>query len=100
MTLIMQLTANSRLAYSELAEKMGLSVNAVHKRIQTLIEQGVICKFTAKVSLLGAGAIIVFVYGQSTAGTFQGLAEKIKSKTTAFIGWRWGAANSSTSALI
>jgi DNA-binding Lrp family transcriptional regulator len=60
-TLIMMLAANSRLACSELAEKLNLSVNAVHKRIQALIEQGIIAKFTAKVSLLGAQATIVYV---------------------------------------
>jgi DNA-binding Lrp family transcriptional regulator len=38
MSLIMLLAANSRLSYAKLAEKLGLSVNAVHKRIQLLIE--------------------------------------------------------------
>ena len=51
MSLIMLLSANSRLSYAELAEKLNLSVNAVHKRIQLLIETGVIRMFTAKVGL-------------------------------------------------
>jgi DNA-binding Lrp family transcriptional regulator len=75
----MLLAANSRLAYSELAEKLNLSVNAVHKRIQALIEQGIIAKFTAKVSLLGAQAIVVFVSGTSQLSSFQTLPEKIHS---------------------
>ncbi len=48
--LIQLLLANSRRSYGELAGQLGLSVNAVHKRIQALIEAGIIRKFTAKVS--------------------------------------------------
>ena len=78
MSLIMQLSANSRLSYAELAEKLDLSVNAVHKRIQLLIETGVIRKFTAKVSLFSATAIVVFVSGTSQLGSFQELPTKLK----------------------
>jgi DNA-binding Lrp family transcriptional regulator len=79
MSLIMFLSANSRLSYAELAEKLNLSVNAVHKRIQMLIETGVICKFTAKVGQLGANAIVVFVSGTSQLGSFQDLPAKMKT---------------------
>ena len=79
MSLIMLLSANSRLSYAELAEKLNLSVNAVHKRIQLLIETGVICKFTAKVSLLSANAIVVFMSGTSQLDSFQDLPAKMKS---------------------
>ncbi len=78
MALIMLLTANSRLAYSELAEKLNLSVSAVHKRIQALIESGVICKFTAKVSILGAQAIVAFISGTSQLSTFQNLPQRLQ----------------------
>jgi DNA-binding Lrp family transcriptional regulator len=79
MSLIMFLSANSRLSYAELAEKLNLSVNAVHKRIQLLIETGVICKFTAKVGQLGANAIVVFISGISQLGSFQDLPAKMKT---------------------
>jgi Lrp/AsnC family leucine-responsive transcriptional regulator len=79
MSLIMFLSANSRLSYAELAEKLNLSVNAVHKRIQLLVETGVICKFTAKVSLFSANAIVVFVSGTSQLGSFQDLPAKMKA---------------------
>ena len=65
MSLIMLLSANSKLSYAELAEKLNLSVNAIHKRIQLLIETGVIRKFTTKVSLFNVNAIVVFVSGTS-----------------------------------
>ena len=46
----MLLSANSRLSQAELAEKLNLSVNAIHKRIQLLIEKDIIRKFTASSS--------------------------------------------------
>lgn len=78
MSLIMLLAANSRLSYAELAEKLNLSVNAVHKRIQQLIASGVIRKFTAKVSVWAAKAMVVYVFGTSQLGTFQDLPDKLK----------------------
>jgi Lrp/AsnC family transcriptional regulator, leucine-responsive regulatory protein len=80
MRLIMLLSENSRLSYAELAEKLNLSVNAIHKRIQLLIETGVICKFTAKVSLFAAKAIVVFLSGISQLGSFQDLPDKLKAQ--------------------
>ena len=79
MSLIMLLLANSRRSYADLAEELDLSVNAVHKRIQQLIEAGVIRKFTAKVSLLGSNAIVVFVSGISQMNSFQELPAKLKT---------------------
>ena len=78
MSLIMLLSANSRLSYVELAEKLNLSVNAIHKRIQLLIETEVIRRFTAKVSLQSAKAIVVFIYGTSHMGSFRDLPFKLK----------------------
>ena len=79
MSLIMLLSANSRLPYAEMAEKLNLSVNAIHKRIQLLIETGVIRKFTAKVSLQSLAPIVVFVSGTSQLVSFQDLPGKLKA---------------------
>jgi Lrp/AsnC family leucine-responsive transcriptional regulator len=78
MNLIMLLSANSRLPYAQLAENLHLSVNAVHKRIQLLLETGVIRKFTAKVSLNATNAIVVFISGVSLLPSIQDLPEKLK----------------------
>ncbi|WXG43707.1 MAG: AsnC family transcriptional regulator [Promethearchaeati archaeon SRVP18_Atabeyarchaeia-1] len=59
------LMANSRTPYSDLAEKLGLSVNAVHKRIQTLRESGIIKRFTATISLSALKAVNIIVFGGS-----------------------------------
>jgi len=79
MSLIMFLSANSRLSYVELAERLNLSVNAVHKRIRLLIEGGVIRRFTAKVSLQSQNIIVVFVSGISRLDSFQDLSAKMRT---------------------
>ena len=44
------LTADGRLSYTDLAERVGLSVSAVHQRVRRLEQRGVIAGYTAKVS--------------------------------------------------
>jgi len=63
--LSMLLFTYSRISYRELAEKLDLSANAVHKRIQTLINLGIIRRFTTKISLSALQAIMIFIYGKS-----------------------------------
>jgi DNA-binding Lrp family transcriptional regulator len=60
------LLSNSRMSYGKMAEKLGLSVNAVHKRIQALIETGVIHKFTAKLGPLAVNFVNIFISGTSS----------------------------------
>jgi Lrp/AsnC family transcriptional regulator for asnA, asnC and gidA len=72
------LLVNSRTPYRELAEKLNLSANAVHKRIQALIDAGVIRKFTTKISLTALQAIIVILQGKSEAESVNNLHEKLR----------------------
>jgi len=78
--LLQLLLVNSRLSYARLAETLGLSVNAVHKRIQSLIEAGVIHKFTAKLGPLAANFVNVFISGTSRLSSFQDLPDKLKTQ--------------------
>jgi DNA-binding Lrp family transcriptional regulator len=71
------LLANSRTPYRELSDKLDLSANAVHKRIQSLIEMGIIRKFTAKISLFALQATVVIVYGVSEADSVVNLHQKL-----------------------
>jgi DNA-binding Lrp family transcriptional regulator len=83
--LVMHLLSNSRMSNRELAEKLNLSINAVHKRIQTLKEQGVIRKFTAKASLFALNVVITIqIYGVSTASSFEDLPEKIHKNDSVY----------------
>ena len=82
--LVQLLLVNSRLSYAELAEKLGLSVNAVHKRIQLLIESGVIRKFYAKLGPMAAPFTQVFIWGASNLNSFQGLPEKLANHSSIY----------------
>ena len=66
-SLCMYLMSNSRAPYHELAAKLGLSINAIHKRIGTLVDQGVFKAFTAHPSLDSLGAVTAWIYGRSEA---------------------------------
>jgi DNA-binding Lrp family transcriptional regulator len=78
--LSMLLLVNSRTPYRELADRLSLSANAVHKRIQSLISQGMIRKFTTKISLLALGAVTVLLYGTSEAESLGKLHEKVSKQ--------------------
>lgn len=48
--IIAALTADGRLSYTDLADKVGLSVSAVHQRVRRLEQRGVIKGYAARVS--------------------------------------------------
>lgn len=66
-TLCRLLQTDSRTPYHELAARLGLSINAVHKRIKELSEKGIVRAFRARPSLEAVGAVTVWVYGRSDA---------------------------------
>ena len=72
------LLANSRRSYRDLAEKLNLSVTAIHNRIQSLIEMGIIRKFIARPSVLAANSIHVFIYGASKTNSSNDLKMKLE----------------------
>jgi DNA-binding Lrp family transcriptional regulator len=82
--LVMQLLKNSRMTNRELAENLNLSVNAIHKRIQSLKDLGVIRKFTAKASLFAFNAITIEIFGISTVSSFEELPEKIRKNINVY----------------
>jgi DNA-binding Lrp family transcriptional regulator len=65
------LLTNSRAPYQELADALGLSVNAVHKRIRALVEGGVIKAFTARVGVPALSAVNVWIYGRSDSAPLE-----------------------------
>lgn len=66
-TISLLLMTDSRVQYHELAGKVGLSINAVHKRIKLMADSGIIRAFTARPSLVSLNAITVWVCGRSGA---------------------------------
>jgi DNA-binding Lrp family transcriptional regulator len=84
MSLILHLLQNSRASYAELADKLGLSVNAVHKRIQQMIEADVIHKFIARVSLLSSQGLIIYISGTSQLESTKDLPDKLRLHGSVF----------------
>ena len=80
MILCQLLLANSRLSYRKLAEKLDLSVTAVHNRIQSLIDTGIIRKFTANVSIFAQNAIHIFIFGSSKTNSISNLKQKMEKQ--------------------
>lgn len=75
---------NSRLTFRELADRLDLSVNAVHKRIQRLMKSGIIRTFTAKISLVALKAIPILVFGRSEAHTIEQTIRKLGDNESTF----------------
>ncbi|MFX0019614.1 MAG: Lrp/AsnC family transcriptional regulator [Promethearchaeota archaeon] len=65
--IILLLFNNSRLTYREISDHLGLSVNAVYKRVQILIDLKIIEKFYARLKPYAINAIYTFVFGQCNA---------------------------------
>jgi DNA-binding Lrp family transcriptional regulator len=78
------LLANSRTAYRELAEKLNLSVTAVHNRIQALIESGVIRKFTARPSILAQTAIHILIIGNTKSDNIRDFIPKLQKHNSIY----------------
>jgi len=77
MKIIMLLIVNSRLSYREISDYLGLSVNAVYKRVQTLIELEIIKKFTAKINPYAINSIYAFIFGESKVENINLIASKL-----------------------
>jgi Lrp/AsnC family transcriptional regulator for asnA, asnC and gidA len=59
------LMRNSRIPYRDLADDLGISIQAVHRRIQLMREMGVIREFVTLPSPKGLACVNVFVFGRS-----------------------------------
>jgi len=65
--IILLLINNSRLTYREISNYLGLSVNAVYRRVQTLMDLNIIQRFSARLKPYAVNAIYVFIFGQSNS---------------------------------
>ncbi|MGA1872385.1 MAG: AsnC family transcriptional regulator [Thermoplasmatota archaeon] len=61
-----ELFFNGRMPYRELADKMGMSSIAVHKRVANLMDIGIIRGFRASPSVAAVGGVLVAVSGTGT----------------------------------
>jgi Lrp/AsnC family transcriptional regulator for asnA, asnC and gidA len=80
----LMLLTNSRTPYRVLAGRLKLSVNAVHKRIQAMIEAGIIRGFTARPNLFIAGALNVYIFGFARAEPLRELPSKLSKNDSVY----------------
>jgi len=76
--IIRLLRDNARAGYGELGTQIGLSEGAVRKRIRTLTNEGIIRKFTVKISL-AEGAQAITLLTANTAYPTQEVSRKIQA---------------------
>ena len=76
--IIALLKDDARAGYAEIGGKVGLSEGAVRKRVKTLTEQGVIRKFTVKISL-AEGAQAITLLTANPAHPTQEVSKKIQA---------------------
>jgi len=85
--LLKKLIGNSRLTYRELADMADLSVSATHKRINKLIDEGIIETFVARPSIFALKSLWVIIFGTSKAKSMNVVSKEIgQHENTVFIG--------------
>ncbi|MFX0076015.1 MAG: winged helix-turn-helix transcriptional regulator, partial [Candidatus Hermodarchaeota archaeon] len=75
--LLKKLMRNSRLTYRELADISNLSVSATHKRINKLIEDGIIEAFIARPSPIALKYLWVIIFGMSKAKSMDVVSKEL-----------------------
>ncbi|MHA2288571.1 MAG: AsnC family transcriptional regulator [Promethearchaeota archaeon] len=78
------LLSNCRITYRDIAKTFELSVNAVYKRVQNMINSGVIRAFTARPSLIGLKAINVLIAGKSEGRNINDISGELGSHESIF----------------
>lgn len=63
------LILNSRTPYRELSDRLGLSLQAVHRRIQVMQQQGVIHGFPRGLSIGFVNPVVLYLFGTSSAAS-------------------------------
>ena len=75
--IIQELVANARVTYRALADRLGLSVNSVHKRVQHMAEQGIIQQFTLHLTPRAIPQVWVRVCGASATKLMDETVERL-----------------------
>lgn len=73
------LLKNSRTPYSDLGKALGLSPQAVHRRVQSLTEDGIVRGTTAYPSFRAFSRMWILIYGWSKAPSMADVAEKLRA---------------------
>ncbi len=75
--MIKELAVDARLPYRDLADRLSLSVNGVHKRIQQLIARGIIVGFRANPTPILTGGSVMGLCGRSSSTDLSATIEQL-----------------------
>lgn len=90
--ILMQLFNNARITFRELGEMLDLSVSAVYKRVNLLVDTGIIRAFVARPSLHALKYIYLFIEGYSTAKSLEKICDEIGAhKSVNAVGYAAGS---------
>lgn len=85
--LLKKLVENSRFTYRELAEMTDFSVSATHKRINKLIEGGIIEAFRARPSIIALKSLLVIIFGTSKVKSIDTISDELgQHESIIFVG--------------
>lgn len=75
--ILKKLMENSRVTYRELAEIIDMSVSSTHKRINKLLDQDIIQRFTARPSAIALKSLLVLIFGTSSAKSLEAISNEL-----------------------
>jgi Lrp/AsnC family leucine-responsive transcriptional regulator len=71
------LLGNSRVTYRDLAERIDISVSAVHKRIKKMEEDKILITYNARPSIIALNYLAVLIFGASNAKSIDTVCEEL-----------------------
>ena len=75
--ILKKLLENSRVTYRELGEIINMSVSTVHKRVNKLVEEGIIDGFIARPSVISLKYLWVLIFGTSSAKSMGDVSKEL-----------------------
>lgn len=79
------LIQNARLSYREMADILGMSLQAVHKRMQQLQQTGVVAGFHTFLSISYLDAVVVHIMGSSSLVSMDDVAQALSKNDRTFV---------------
>jgi DNA-binding Lrp family transcriptional regulator len=79
------LIQNARMSYRDMADALGVSLQAVHKRMQVLQQGGVVAGFHTFLSISYLDAVVVHITGASAYDSMDDVVEKLRENDSTFI---------------
>ncbi|MFW9825827.1 MAG: winged helix-turn-helix transcriptional regulator [Candidatus Thorarchaeota archaeon] len=75
--LLKNLLENCRMTYRELSDITNMSVSAIHKRIKSLEDEGIINTYRARPSLSALKYLLVLIFGKSNTKSLDALSQEL-----------------------